>query len=227
MFVNFVITVCQETFRVSIDSFCSPWSFLCLSVMDGLIWVAKHFVPGVLYQKQFQGNFYFIFFQELKLASLRRLKGIVLSAFWYSVKRRMHSIPKINIAIVWIRRFLFVQARAFSLSQKLQPWAWRPLPFVTIREDCSPNVLTWNKLTWLKPAVELLETWANYHFECRSPRINSAECLRCGILDWCQGRTHRSAGSLSRRCHLYRVEGSQHRLWKVVTLQIQGLYLSG
>ncbi len=152
----------------------------------------------------------------------------MLSAFWYSVKRRMHSIPKINIEIVWIRRFLFMQARVLSLSQKLQPWAWRPLPFVTIRGDGSPNdVLARNKFTRLKPAVELLETWANYHFECRLPRVNSAECLRCGILDWRQGRTQRCAGSLSQRCHLHRVVGSQHRLWKVVTLQIQGLYVSG
>lgn len=170
--------------------------------MDGLIWAAEQLACFI------KGNSKWFFFQELKLVSLKRLKGIVLSAFWYCVKRRMHSIP-----IVWIRRFLFMQAGALSLSQKLPPRAWRQLPFVTIRGDCSPNdVLAWNKFTRLKPVVELHETWANYHFECGSPRINSAECLRCGILDLRQGRTQRCAGSLSRRCHLHGVVGSQHRL---------------
>lgn len=160
--VNFVVTVQQEqlvdceTFRLSIDSFCSQWNFLCVSVMYGLICVAKQFVAAMLYQRCHAIPFFFFFFSVLKLVSLKRAKGIELSAFWYSVKRMMHSIPKINMAIVWIRRFLFVQAEALSLSHKLQPWAWRPLPFVTIRGDCWPNdVLVQNKFTRLNPVVEL------------------------------------------------------------------------
>lgn len=123
--VSFVVTVQQEqlvdceTFRLSIDSFCSQWNFLCLSVIYGLICVAEQFVAAMLCQRCQAIPIFFL--SVLKLVSLKRAKGNELSAFCYSVKRTMHSIPKINMAIVWIRRFLFVQAEALSSSHKLQP----------------------------------------------------------------------------------------------------------
>lgn len=135
----------------------------------------------------------------------------VLLTIQYCVWSSMHSIPKENKVIVWIRRFLFTQSKPLSLSQKFWPWAWRPSPFVAIREDQMKT--RWE--TSSSCAVEPREARANYHFEYRSPRINSVERLCCGILDGHQGRTQRCAGRLSRRCHSQGVVGSQHRFWKL------------
>lgn len=165
-----------------------------ISLKDGLTWSVGQFVPGNSKGSDFSGQNWF-------LCGECAFNNPVLCL------SSMHSIPKENKVIVWIRRFLFTQSKPLSLSQKFWPWAWRPSPFVAIREDQMKT----RSETSSSCAVEPREARANYHFEYRSPRINSVERLCCGILDGHQGRTQRCAGRLSPRCHSHGVVGSQHR----------------